>query len=116
MSRNPCAPSGPLRPAKLQDQLSYPPRLMTSYRAAAYVGFGATKFLELVAAGIMPPSIDVDGNPRWDRHDLDAAVENLKDRRRDPVVRDRDRLQQRVRDMEEGRGREDSASIRDRAA
>jgi hypothetical protein len=47
----------------------------------------------------MPPPVDVDGSKRWDRLELDAAVENLKDRRRDPVKRDRDRLEQRIRQM-----------------
>lgn len=87
---------------KLQDRLAYPPRLMNEERAAAYVGFGTTKFGELVDEGIMPPPMDVDGSPRWDRLDLDNAVDNLKDRRRDPVTRDRDRLEQRIQAMEEG--------------
>jgi hypothetical protein len=86
---------------KLQDQLAYPPRLLSEDRAAAYVGFGPTKFSDLVAAGVMPPSVAVDGSTRWDRLDLDAAVENLKDRRRDPVKRDRDRLEERLRQMKE---------------
>jgi len=33
---------------KLQDHLAYPPRTMDAERAAAYVGFGRTKFLEMV--------------------------------------------------------------------
>jgi hypothetical protein len=87
---------------KLQDRLAYPPRLMDEIRAAAYVGFGTTKFGELVDEGIMPPPVVVDGSPRWDRFDLDSSVDNLKDRRRDPVTRDRDRLEQRIHAMEEG--------------
>jgi hypothetical protein len=51
---------------KLQDRLAYPPRLMDEARAAAYVGFGTTKFGELVDEGIMPLPMDVDGTPRWD--------------------------------------------------
>jgi predicted DNA-binding transcriptional regulator AlpA len=85
---------------KLQDQLAYPPRLMAADRAAAYVGFGSTKFLELVDDGKMPRPIDIDGSKRWDRLDLDLAVENLKDRHCDPVTRDRERLDQRLRDLE----------------
>ena len=89
---------------KLQDTLAYPPRLMDVERAAAYVGFGRTKFLELVDRGKMPQPIDVDGNPRWDRFDLDAAVDDLKDRRRDPVKRSRMSLEERVSKQEaEGR-------------
>jgi predicted DNA-binding transcriptional regulator AlpA len=49
-------------------------------RAAAYVGFGTTKFLEMVNEGTMPKPIMISGdNPRWDRLDLDAAFDNLKD-------------------------------------
>jgi hypothetical protein len=43
---------------------------MDEIRAAAYVGFGTTKFGELVDEGIMPPPVVVDGSPRWDRFDL----------------------------------------------
>jgi predicted DNA-binding transcriptional regulator AlpA len=85
---------------KLQDQLCYPPRLLAADRAAAYIGFGPTKFSDMVADGRMPLPVDIDGSPRWDRLELDAAVENLKDRRRDPVARDHDRLEQRIRAME----------------
>ena len=74
-----------MAPERLQDQLSYPPRLMSVERAAHYVGFGVTKFRELIAAGKMPAAIDVDGSPRWDRIDLDSAVDDLKDCRRDPI-------------------------------
>jgi predicted DNA-binding transcriptional regulator AlpA len=85
---------------KLQDSLAYPPRLMDLDRSAAYVGFGRTKFMELVAQGKMPQPIDVDGNPRWDRHELDAAVDDLKDRRRDPVKRSRSNLEDRLAEQE----------------
>jgi predicted DNA-binding transcriptional regulator AlpA len=88
---------------KLQDVLAYPPRLMSLGRASAYVGFGTTKFRELVDEGKMPRALDIDGSPRWDRFDLDAAVEDLKDRRRDPVVRDHDRLDGRLKQMENGK-------------
>jgi hypothetical protein len=36
---------------KLQDHLAYPPRLLAADRAASYVGFGSTKFLEMVDDG-----------------------------------------------------------------
>jgi hypothetical protein len=75
---------------------------MPEDRAAAYIGFGSTKFRELVQDGKMPKPIDVDGSPRWDRHDLDGAVEDLKDRRKDPLTRDRDRLHERLRQQTEG--------------
>lgn len=85
---------------KLQDSLCYPPRLVDGVRAAAYVGFGTTKFQEMVEEGRMPKAIHVDGNPRWDRHELDAAVDDLKDRRRDPVARDRERLASRIKEKQ----------------
>jgi predicted DNA-binding transcriptional regulator AlpA len=85
---------------KLQDRFCYPPRLMDASRAAAYVGFGATKFLELVDEGKMPKPMNIDGSARWDRVELDSAVDNLKDRRLDPVTRDRDRLEKRIRALE----------------
>jgi len=71
--------------------------------AASYVGFGPTKFRELVAERKMPQAIDVDGSPRWDRIELDAACDDLKDRRRDPVKASQDRLEQRLREQEEQR-------------
>lgn len=88
---------------KLQDQLNYPPRLMSLERAAAYVGFGPTKFKELIEERKMPRPVDVDGVPRWDRLDLDGACDDLKDRRRDPVKRSQDRLEQKLRHQEEQR-------------
>jgi hypothetical protein len=88
---------------KLQDHLAYPPRLLAADRAASYVRFGSTKFLEMVDDGRMLKPVDVDGSKRWDRFELDDAVDNLKDRRRDPVMRDRDRLQERINAME-GKG------------
>jgi predicted DNA-binding transcriptional regulator AlpA len=82
---------------RLADHLAYPPRGMDVERAAAYVGFGRTKFLEMVEDGRMPPPIDVDGSPRWDRMDLDAAFDDLKQRRKDPVKRSRERIEARIR-------------------
>lgn len=89
---------------KLQDRLCYPPRLMDALRAAAYVGFGSTKFLELVEEGKTPKPVDIDGRPRWDRCELDSAVDNLKDRRLDSATCDRDTLEKRIRALEEGEG------------
>ena len=73
---------------------------MSLERAAAYVDFGPTKFKELVADRKMPAPVDVDGSPRWDRIELDAACDDLKDRRRDPVKRSQDRLDERLREQE----------------
>jgi predicted DNA-binding transcriptional regulator AlpA len=85
---------------KLQDHLAYPPRGMDVDRAAAYVGIGRTKFLELVEDGRMPAPVRIEeGLPRWDRLDLDAAFTDLKDRRKDPVQRDRDKIIERLKDI-----------------
>jgi predicted DNA-binding transcriptional regulator AlpA len=92
-------------PDKLADHLGYPPRGMDVERAASYVGFGRTKFLELVEDGRMPRPIDIDGSPRWDRFDLDAAFEDLKERKRDPMQRGRERIQARLRQQQAEGGR-----------
>src|ERR1700722_17341541 len=75
---------------KLQDHFAYPPRGMDAERAAAYLGLGRTKFLELVEDGRMPKPVRIEEElPRWDRHDLDAAWDDLKQQRRhDPIERD----------------------------
>jgi len=86
---------------RLQDHLGYPPRLMSLERAANYVGFGPTKFKELIDERKMPQPIDVDGSPRWDRIALDAAVDDLRDHQRDPVKRSRTRLEERLRQQEQ---------------
>jgi predicted DNA-binding transcriptional regulator AlpA len=67
---------------KLQDMLAYPPRGMDAARAAAYSGVSRTKFLDLVAQGLMPQAKDLGGAPRWDRRDIDAAWDALADRAR----------------------------------
>ena len=70
---------------------------MSAERAAAYVGFGITKFLEMVELGTMPKPVDFDGSPRWDRLELDMAFEDQKTKRKDPVARDRDKLHEKYR-------------------
>ncbi len=92
---------------KLSDTLSYPPRLMPIERAAAYVGFGVSKFRELIDERKMPKPIDIDGSPRWDREQLDSAVDDLRDRRRDPVARSRNVIEQRLLEQERGGDHED---------
>jgi hypothetical protein len=62
---------------KFQDALAYPPRMMNADRSAAYVDLSKTKFLEGVDSGTWPAAKDVDGMPRWDRLELDAAVGTL---------------------------------------
>lgn len=74
---------------KLQDHLAYPPRTFRAERAAAYLSMGTSTFLKLVEEGIMPKGIKVHGMTMWDRLELDAALENLKEqegtRRRNPI-------------------------------
>ena len=74
---------------KLQDGFAYPPRWMRGERAAAWTDMSKSKFLELVDQGIMPRGIKVGSMTMWDRLELDAAVENLKDqegtRRSNPI-------------------------------
>jgi hypothetical protein len=65
---------------KLQDHLAYPPRTFRAGRAAAYLSMSTSTFLKLVDEGIMPKGIKVYGMTMWDRLELDAALENIKER------------------------------------
>jgi hypothetical protein len=56
--------------------------MMNADRSAAYLDISKTKFLEGVDRGIWPLARDVDGLPRWDRRDLDAAVDAMSGRNR----------------------------------
>ena len=57
----------------------YPPRLMRAQRAARYLGISESTFRRAVRDGQLPPPVRGPGFIAWDRHDLDAAVENFKD-------------------------------------
>src|SRR5260370_41465121 len=72
---------------KFQDALAYPPRMMNADRSAAYVDLSKTKFLDGVDNGTWPPAKDVDGMPRWDRLELDAAVDALDQRKKKSTLR-----------------------------
>ena len=65
------------------------PRGLRAEDAAAYLGMGKTKFLELVDRGTLPRAVAIDSIKIWDRFDLDAALENLKEqegaRRGNPI-------------------------------
>lgn len=63
---------------KLSDRLAYPPRAFRAERAAAYLAMGKSKFLELVDEGRLPQPIRIDGITTWDRLELDAAYERMK--------------------------------------
>jgi predicted DNA-binding transcriptional regulator AlpA len=81
--------------SKLADQLAYPPRGMDAERAAAYVGLGRTKFLEMVEDGRMPKPVRFEDElPRWDRLELDAAFEDLKAKSKNRLERDREKLRE----------------------
>ena len=47
--------------------------------AAAYLGMGKTKFLELVDNGTIPRPMNLGGIRIWDRFDLDAVLEAAKE-------------------------------------
>jgi hypothetical protein len=81
---------------RLIGSLAYPPRGMDADHAAAYLGLGVTKFREMVAAGLLPPPLDLDGSPRWDRVGLDRVFDDLKDKRTDPSRAGRARIQARL--------------------
>lgn len=68
------------RPRKGQLDTAYPPRLMRASRAAAYLDMSESTFLRLVDAGELPQGIEKNGLRTWDRHKLDAAVENWGDK------------------------------------
>ena len=73
---------------KLQDHLAYPPRVFRADRAAAYLSMATSTFLKLVEEGTLPRGFRVHGMTMWDRLELDAALENLKERegaRRNPI-------------------------------
>ena len=86
---------------KLQDHLAYPPRGMDAERAAAYLGIGRSKFLELVEQGRMPKPVRLEKElPRWDRLELDAAWDDLKARSKSRLERERQRFFERNSDDE----------------
>jgi hypothetical protein len=57
---------------------------MRADAAAAYLGMGKTKFLELVDSGRLPRAVAVDGIRVWDRLDLDEAFEEFKAKAAEP--------------------------------
>lgn len=63
---------------KLADGLSYPPRAMRADQAAAYLSMSRSMFLRLVDEHVMPIPVKIRGMTTWDRFDLDAAYDNLK--------------------------------------
>jgi len=64
---------------KLADDLAYPPRAMRADRAAAYLDMSPASFHRLVDEEVLPRGHTVKGMVIWDRYELDAAFESLKD-------------------------------------
>lgn len=56
-----------------------PRRGLSREEAARYVGVGATKFDELVKDGRMPKPFKIDSRVIFDIHDLDHAMDTLKE-------------------------------------
>jgi predicted DNA-binding transcriptional regulator AlpA len=69
---------GPSEMGRSPRSYNYAPRAMRAEAAAAYLGMGKTKFLELVDGGRLPHAVAIDGIRVWDRLDLDEAFEELK--------------------------------------
>jgi predicted DNA-binding transcriptional regulator AlpA len=66
------------RREKLADTLGYAPRGMRADRAAAYLDMSTSSFLRLVERKSLPQGIIIGGMTIWDRLELDAAFDNLK--------------------------------------
>lgn len=58
---------------------SQPRRGLRREEAAAYLGFSARKFDELISDGRMPKPKRIDGVVIWDIHRLDVAFDALPD-------------------------------------
>jgi predicted DNA-binding transcriptional regulator AlpA len=70
---------------------------MRAERAAAYLDIGTTFFFEMVDDGRMPPPVKMGKATLWDRLELDAAFDNLKDRPGSEST-----LKRRLREMRQG--------------
>jgi predicted DNA-binding transcriptional regulator AlpA len=55
------------------------PRGLRADDAAAYLGMGKTKFLDLVDKGTIPRAFTIDRIKIWDRFDLDAVIDAAKE-------------------------------------
>jgi predicted DNA-binding transcriptional regulator AlpA len=54
------------------------PRAMRAGQAAEYLSMSRSTFLKLVDEGKMPKPIKIGAMSTWDRYDIDAAFEDLK--------------------------------------
>jgi predicted DNA-binding transcriptional regulator AlpA len=50
---------------------------MDCQTAAKYCGFGRTRFRQLVAGGVFPSPVTIEGRKRWLAKDLDTALVQL---------------------------------------
>jgi len=55
------------------------PRCLRDGEAARYVGMSATTFRSLVDEGVMPQPFRIRSLVLWDRRQLDAAIDALKE-------------------------------------
>jgi predicted DNA-binding transcriptional regulator AlpA len=55
---------------------------MDCQTAAKYCGFGRTRFRQLVASGVFPPPVTIEGRKRWLAKDLDVSLVRLRNERR----------------------------------
>ena len=70
------APSGVKGRAGRRPHLNLQPRMLTAQQAAEYLGYNSTDLLRHIpvkAVRLMP----VNGQPRWDRRQLDAWLDEL---------------------------------------
>ena len=56
---------------------SFWPRLLPRVPAAKYCGTGTSKFDEMVRDGRMPKPMKIDSLSLWDRHRIDAAIDEM---------------------------------------
>lgn len=90
---------------KLSDRLAYPPRAMRAEQAAAYLSIGRSLFLKLVEEGKMPPPVKIKSATTWDRFEIDAAYDDLKEEPGENTVRRRLRELREQWDREEAEAR-----------
>ncbi len=62
------------------DPYSYPPRGMSRYEAARWVGVSPSLFDQMVDDGRMPGPKRINSRLIWDRYRLDVAVEALPEK------------------------------------
>lgn len=69
--------------AALREAASPVPMLLDAEQAAAYAGVSRSGWYRLVAAGVIPQAIRIEGvGPRWRRSDIDRWVERLRPSRK----------------------------------